>query len=115
MGYDATRMTDAFASGQHSADRHFLDQSGPGYASNDQAGGRMILSEIGEAHQGHFTISRVQSTSLTSTQFAGGDWRWRLIDPDGAILVEAGGYRSEAHCREAVAILQARAARATVA
>jgi uncharacterized protein YegP (UPF0339 family) len=44
-----------------------------------------------------------------------GDWHWRLSDQEGAILVEAAGYRSEAHCREAVAILQARSARATVA
>jgi uncharacterized protein YegP (UPF0339 family) len=115
MMQESTRQTGAPDTGQLSADRHFLEQTGHGFPSNDQAGGRVILSEIGEAHQGHFAIFRVQSTSLTSTQFAGGDWRWRLIDPDGAILVEAGGYRSEAHCREAVAILQARAARATVA
>lgn len=92
------------------ADRHFLAQSGHGYASND-----LTPVGIAEARQNHFAIFRAESVSLTSTRFAGGDWRWRLSDPDGTVLVEAGGYRSEAHCREAVAILQARAARATVA
>lgn len=115
MGSESNRQTGAPDAGQLSAGRHFPEQPGHGFPSNDQAGGHVILSEIGEAREGHFAISRVQSISLTSTQFAGGDWRWRLTDADGAILVEAGGYRSEAHCREAVAILQARAARATVA
>ncbi|WP_162301941.1 DUF1508 domain-containing protein [Croceibacterium ferulae] len=105
MGFD-TNVTRASSS----ADRHFLAQSGLGYASND-----LLPIEIAEARQNHFAIFRVESVSLTSTQFSGGDWRWRLSDPDGTVLVEAGGYRSEAHCREAVAILQARAARATVA
>ena len=68
----------------------------------------------GESHRCHFAVCRADSVSVTSTKFAGGDWRWRLSDQEGAILVQAGGYRSEAHCREAVAILQARAARATV-
>ena len=68
----------------------------------------------GESHRCHFAVFRADSVRVTSTRFAGGDWRWRLSDQDGAVLVEAGGYRSEAHCREAVAILQARAARATV-
>lgn len=68
----------------------------------------------GESHRCHFAVFRADSVSVTSTKFAGGDWRWRLSDQEGAILVQAGGYRSEAHCREAVAILQARAARATV-
>ena len=68
----------------------------------------------GESHRCHFAVFRADSVSVTSTKFAGGDWRWRVSDQEGAILVQAGGYRSEAHCREAVAILQARAARATV-
>ena len=68
----------------------------------------------GESHRCHFAVFRADSVSVTSTKFAGGDWRWRLSDQEGAILVQAGGYRSEAHGREAVAILQARAARATV-
>ena len=68
----------------------------------------------GESHRCHIAVFRADSVSVTSTKFAGGDWRWRLSDQEGAILVQAGGYRSEAHCREAVAILQARAARATV-
>lgn len=97
------------AAAQFTADRHFLSQSGQGYASND-----LIPVEIAEARENHFAIFRVESTRMTSTRFAGGDWCWRLSDPDGTVLVEAGGYRSEAHCREAVAVLRARAARATV-
>lgn len=65
------------------------------------------------AIEGHFSVFRADSVSVTSTRLAGGDWRWRLADRDGEILVEAGGYRSEAHCREAVVVLQARAAHAT--
>jgi len=106
MGIDATSLTRTSAA----ADRHFLSQSGHGYASND-----LIPIEMAEAGQNHFAVFRVESVSLTSTRFAGGDWRWCLSDPDGTVLVEAGGYRSEAHCRAAVTILQARAARATVA
>jgi len=47
-------------------------------------------------------------------RFVGGDWRWRLSDQESTVLAEAGGYRSEAHYCEAVAVLQALAARATV-
>lgn len=110
MGTDAiSRLPRTPFAGQ-SVDRHFLSQNGHGYASND-----LIPIETAQARQNHFSIFRAASTRMTSTQFAGGDWRWCLSDPDGTVLVEAGGYRSEAHCRQVVAILQARAARATVA
>jgi uncharacterized protein YegP (UPF0339 family) len=98
---------------QPAADRQFLDQRGPGFASND--GADESCTDPSEARQCHFSIFRADKVTVSSTQFAGGDWHWRLSDQEGAILVEAAGYRSEAHCREAVAILQARAARATVA
>ena len=83
--------------------------------ANDCPGGEPWTAQTAEFHRCHFSVSRADSIRVTSTKFVGGDWRWRLSDQVGAILVEAGGYRSEAHCREAVAILQARAARATVA
>ena len=89
------------------ADRQFLFSNG-----GPEAGPALV--QPGESHRCHFAVFRADSVRVTSTRFAGGDWRWRLSDQDGAVLVEAGGYRSEAHCREAVAILQARAARATV-
>lgn len=102
------------AANQVNTDRHFLHQGPRGYASNDQSNGASESPEPGEAYLCHFTIFRADSVSVTSTQFAGGDWRWRLSDHEGTTLVEAGGYRNEAHCRKAVAILQAHAARAAV-
>jgi len=80
-------------------------------ASNDQPD----PPEAAERARCHFHIYRADAVRLTTTRFSGGDWRWRLSDDAGRILVEAGGYRSEAHCREAVGILQARAALATLA
>lgn len=53
----------------------------------------------------HFSIFQADRVSITSTQFAGGDWRWELSDRDGAVLVAADGYRTEGQCRDAVAIL----------
>ena len=44
----------------------------------------------GESHRCHFAVFRADSVSVTSTKFAGGDWRWRLSDQEGAILVQAG-------------------------
>jgi uncharacterized protein YegP (UPF0339 family) len=62
-----------------------------------------------------FEVYRSDKVSLTSTQFAGGDWHWRLCDDSGRTLVDAGGYRDERLCRDAVAILRERAADATLA
>ena len=116
MGFEANWCLSAVpTAGQFAADRHFLDQRGRGYASNDSSEGQSARAEPGESHRSYFSIYRAASVNVTSVLFAGGDWRWRLTDQEGAILVEAGGYRSEAHCRAAVAILRARAGRATVA
>jgi len=84
-------------------------------AANDCGNDQPHVIDPGETHRCHFSIYRADSVSVTSTQFAGGDWRWRLSDQLGVVLVEGAGYRSEGHCREAVTILQARAARASVA
>lgn len=56
-----------------------------------------------------FEVYRADEVQVTSTQFVGGDWRWRLADIDGATLVEGGGYRSERACRVAVSLLRDRA------
>ena len=60
-----------------------------------------------------FEVSRADQVQVTSTQFTGGDWRWRLVDIDNTTMVEGGGYRSELACRAAVTLLQARANSAT--
>jgi uncharacterized protein YegP (UPF0339 family) len=95
------------------SDRHFLNSAGPGFASND--GAIPTEPEISEKGRCRFEVYRTDHVPMTTTLFAGGDWRWRLSEHDGKVLVEAGGYRSERHCREAVTILQARAAFATLA
>jgi uncharacterized protein YegP (UPF0339 family) len=107
-------LSGASTAGPSASNSHFLDRRGRGFASNDRADDQVTRAQLGQSHCCHFSIFRADHVSVTSTQFAGGDWRWRLSDQEGAILVEAGGYRTEAHCREAVATLQARSARATV-
>lgn len=101
--------------GRMAGHSHFPKRQEHGFASDDFECGRAERTAPGEFSRCHFSIFRADSVSVTSTRLAGGDWRWRLSGADGAVLVEAGGYPSEAHCRQAVAILQARAGRATVA
>ena len=60
-----------------------------------------------------FEVFRVDEVQVTSTQFAGGDWRWRLADATGETLVQGGGYHSERSCRAAVALLRGHAHTAT--
>ena len=62
-----------------------------------------------------FEVYRTDEVRMTATRFAGGDWHWRLCDGTGQVLVDAGGYRDERLCREAVAILRDRAVGAAVA
>jgi uncharacterized protein YegP (UPF0339 family) len=59
-----------------------------------------------------FEVYRADEVRTTSTRFAGGDWHWRLCDAAGRALVDAGGYRDERLCRDAVAILHEHAAAA---
>lgn len=61
------------------------------------------------AGMGRFDVYRADEVRTTSTRFVGGDWRWRLCDEHGRVLVDAGGYGDERACRAAVALLQARA------
>lgn len=56
-----------------------------------------------------FEVFRAEEMRVSSTQFAGGDWRWRLSDSAGKTLVEGGGYRSERSCMVAVSLLRDRA------
>jgi uncharacterized protein YegP (UPF0339 family) len=67
-----------------------------------------------EAPRCHFEVFQADEVMVTSTRHAGGDWRWRLCDQDGIVLVEANGYRTERHCRRAITILQSRAGSAPV-
>jgi uncharacterized protein YegP (UPF0339 family) len=46
---------------------------------------------------------------VTSTRFSGGDWHWRLLDADAAVLIEVGGYSDERACREAIDLLRGHA------
>jgi len=57
-----------------------------------------------------FEVYRADEVRTTSTRFTGGDWHWRLCDAAGRALVDAGGYRDEQRCRDAVAMLGAHAA-----
>ena len=56
-----------------------------------------------------FEVFRADEVQVTSTQFAGGDWRWRLADATGQTLVQGGGYGSERSCRAAVTLLRGHA------
>ena len=59
-----------------------------------------------------FEVYRADEIRTSSLLFAGGDWHWRLSDATGQVLVEAGGYRSEGDCRQAIAMLQRHVPRA---
>jgi uncharacterized protein YegP (UPF0339 family) len=61
-----------------------------------------------------FDIFRADEVRVTAIRLSGGDWHWRLSDAAGAPLVEAGGYRTEDECREAIHALRTEAARATL-
>ena len=61
-----------------------------------------------------FEVYRADEVRMTSTQFGGGDWHWRLSDADGQVLLDTGGYASEPECRDAIAILQENAGWAIV-
>ena len=61
-----------------------------------------------------FEVYRADEVRMTSTQFGGGDWHWRMSDADGVMLLDTGGYASERECRNAIAILQENAGWARV-
>lgn len=117
MGYKTGQRLNWVPSTGRLADSHFLAREHDGFAArpNDDRFGQAAPA-VPDEHPGcRFSVFRADSVSVTSTRFAGGDWRWRLCDRGGKVLVEAGGYRSEAHCRAAVSVLQGSAAHATMA
>jgi len=61
-----------------------------------------------------FEVYRADEIRMTAFQLGGGDWHWRLCDGNGQSLVDAGGYRTERACREAITLLKSHAARAAV-
>ena len=61
-----------------------------------------------------FEIYRKGEDRVTSTQFCGGDWRWRLVTSDGLVLAEAAGYPNQGTCEAAVQVLRKRSATAPV-
>ena len=112
MGFH--RSLDATLIRPRAGDDASLRRTEPGYASGaGEADGPVERPSVFEPRC-HFEVFRADEVSVTSTQHVGGDWRWRLSDQDGKVLVEAGGYRSEASCRKAVEVLHARAGFATV-
>lgn len=56
-----------------------------------------------------FEVYRSDEVQVSSNQFVGGDWRWRLTDAADSTLVEGGGYQSERACLVAVSLLRERA------
>ena len=85
----------------------------PGFAvaSNDADPEELASSIEGECR---FEIFRTDEERTTSTLFSGGDWRWRLVTTEGALLAEAAGYPNEQLCRAAVLVLKRRAGTAPV-
>lgn len=63
---------------------------------------------VAKTRDDHFIVFRAEEVQLTSTQFGGGDWRWRLADEAGSTLVEGTGYHTESECVEAVGLLRDR-------
>lgn len=53
-----------------------------------------------------FEVYRADEARVSSTRFVGGDWHWRLLDGEGLILLDTGGYASEGQCIAAIGILQ---------
>lgn len=74
-----------------------------------------LASDTAPSGPCRFEVYRTDEVAMNSTQFAGGDWHWRLCDEAGRVLVDAGGYRDERACRAAVTILRAQARGASVA
>jgi uncharacterized protein YegP (UPF0339 family) len=97
------------------AEDRFHGRPSGGYACNDREGDASEPPQpLPRGGHGHFEVFREDEVSVTSTQFVGGAWRWRLSDGEGLVVAEAGDYPTEASCRAAVAAIQAHAGFATV-
>jgi uncharacterized protein YegP (UPF0339 family) len=60
-----------------------------------------------------FEVFRADEVQVTSTRFAGGDWRWRLADAADNTLAKGSGYTSRQACEAAVSNLRDRAGSAS--
>ena len=85
MGTEANRYLSGTRLAGLAADSHFLNRQRHGFASNDATHDQ---PEPGGSDRWHFSIFRADRVSVTSTRFVGGDWRWCLSGPDGAVLAE---------------------------
>lgn len=84
MGYVAHPCATGTPSASPTSDHYFLNPGARGFASNDGADGQLSQANPAESGRCHFSVFRADSVSVTSTQFAGGDWRWHLSDQHGA-------------------------------
>jgi hypothetical protein len=103
------RPGERLASGSSAAERRAFDAQA--FAANDVDPEELASAIEGECR---FEIFRADEERMTSTLFAGGDWRWRLVTTDGGLLAEATGYPNEGLCRAAVLVLQRHAATAPI-
>lgn len=62
----------------------------------------------------HFELSFTDRVRLTSIRSAGGEWNWRLCTASGKAIARGGGYRTEAECRSAIALVQRHAGQARI-
>jgi len=49
-----------------------------------------------------FEVYRDEEIRVSSTQFCGGSWSWRLCSPSGKILAQSRAYEREEDCRAAL-------------
>lgn len=89
---------------EHAAESILIDNR----IRSKQSGNAVVAAQADR-----FEVFRADEVQVTSTQFAGGDWRWRLADAADKTLVEGGGYRSKGACVKAVAFLRDRASSAS--
>jgi uncharacterized protein YegP (UPF0339 family) len=98
------------------AESHFrkLDKTATSYVEQGSEIIGPMVHDSDEKISCRFDVYRADEVRMTSTQFGGGDWHWRLSDAEGLILLDTGGYATERECRGAIAILQENAGWASV-
>ena len=57
-----------------------------------------------------FEVYRDEEIRVSSTQFCGGAWSWRLCTPSGQILAQSRAYEREEDCQEALSQVRRHAA-----
>ena len=57
-----------------------------------------------------FEVYRDEEIRVSSTQFCGGAWSWRLCAPSGQILAQSRAYEREEDCRAALSHVRRHAA-----